>query len=214
MKLYSGPVSMFGGKAEVAVLEKGLPCERIHVPFNLVELYQPKHPEVLRINPKGQVPVLVDGELELFDSTQIFEYLEDVAPQPPLWPRDARARALARQLELMSDEVFFPLVITIMPQRSQPTAAQAEAARTAIQAYYQKMEHQLEGREFLAGTYSYADIAFYLAQSFADILGAGRGAAQPRLDDWRERLGQRPAVRRVVSAMHAYLAQHMPGAGA
>jgi glutathione S-transferase len=113
MKLYSGPVSMFGAKAEIALLEKGIAHEREFVPFDLRTLYQPRHPVVLRVNPKQQVPVLVDGDLELFDSTQIFEYLEDVAPEPPLWPREPRARARARLLELRSDEVFFPHVITL-----------------------------------------------------------------------------------------------------
>ena len=77
MKLYSGPLSMFGAKAEIAAHEKGLDVELIMVPFEMKTLYQPKHPDVLRINPKRQVPVLIDGgpggDLELFDSTQIFE---------------------------------------------------------------------------------------------------------------------------------------------
>jgi len=47
---------------------------------------------VVRINPKQQVPVLVHGDLEIFDSTQIFEYLEDLVPAPALWPSEARAR--------------------------------------------------------------------------------------------------------------------------
>ena len=68
MKLYSGPLSMFGAKAEIAAHEKGIAFELVMVPFEMVTLYSPKHPEVLRINPKRQVPVLVDGDLEIFDS--------------------------------------------------------------------------------------------------------------------------------------------------
>src|SRR4029079_1437345 len=75
--LYTGPLSMFGAKAQIAALEKGLDFELVMVPFDFDALYTPKHPEVLRINPKRQVPVLVHGDLEIFDSTQIFEYLED-----------------------------------------------------------------------------------------------------------------------------------------
>lgn len=205
MILYSGPLSMFGAKAEIAVLEKGVACEREFVPFNLRTLYEPKHPVVRRVNPKQQVPVLIDGDLELFDSTQIFEYLEDVAPEPPLWPREPRARARARLLELWSDEVFFPHVVTLMPQRTRATEAEAEAARAAIQAYYDDMERKLDGREFLAGTYSYADIAFFMAQTFAAFLGAPWTGEHPRLDAWRERVAARPAVQRVVGAMTEYL---------
>src|SRR4029079_17368572 len=90
MKLYSGPLSMFGAKAEIAALEKGLDVDREFVPFALATLYDPKHPVVARVNPKQQVPVLVDGDLELFDSTQLFEFFEDVKPHAPLWPRCVR----------------------------------------------------------------------------------------------------------------------------
>ena len=58
---------MFGAKAEIAALEKGLAFELVMVPFEMETLYQPKHPEVLRINPKRQVPVLIDGDLEIFE---------------------------------------------------------------------------------------------------------------------------------------------------
>jgi glutathione S-transferase len=93
MKLYSGPLSMFGAKAEIALGEKGIAFELEMVPFEMKTLYQPKHPEVARINPKRQVPVLVDGDLEIFDSTQIFEYLETIRPAPALWPSPRRAPA-------------------------------------------------------------------------------------------------------------------------
>ena len=127
--LYTGPLSMFGAKAEIAALEKGMSFERIMVPYHSVRGYQPKHPEVLRINPKGQVPVLVDGAVEIFDSTQIFEYLEDLQPEPALWPRERAARAVARLLEHQSDEVFFPHVVRLMGLQDE---LQGDAAVAAI----------------------------------------------------------------------------------
>jgi glutathione S-transferase len=93
--LYSGPLSMFGAKVQIAALEKGLDFDVIMVAYDSHLGYSPKHPEVLRVNPKGQVPVLVHGNLEIFDSTQIFEYLEDLQPAPALWPRDIVDRARA-----------------------------------------------------------------------------------------------------------------------
>ena len=62
LRLYSGPLSMFGAKAEIATREKGLEFELVMVPFEMKRLYQPKHPEVVRINPKRQVPVLIHGD--------------------------------------------------------------------------------------------------------------------------------------------------------
>src|SRR3954466_2295240 len=81
LTLYSGPLSMFGAKAQIAALEKGLDFDLVMVAYDSHQGYSPKHPEVLRINPKRQVPVLVHGDLEIFDSTQIFEYLEDLQPR-------------------------------------------------------------------------------------------------------------------------------------
>ncbi|HEY2775051.1 MAG TPA: glutathione S-transferase family protein [Candidatus Binatia bacterium] len=207
MKLYSGPLSMFGSKTEIAVLEKGIDCPREFVPFSLATLYEPKHGDVARINPKQQVPVLIDGDLEIYDSTQIFEYLEELAPAPPMWPRDRKERARARLLELESDEVFFPNVIALMPRsRGLPGGdAVADAARAAIVAFYGKTDSRLAGREYLAGTFSYADIAFFMAQFFASFLGAPADPALANLAAWRSRVALRPSVRKVAGAMHKFL---------
>ena len=106
--LYSGPISMFARKTEIALGEKGIEFERIMVPFTQSAGYSPKHPNVLAANPKAQVPVLVDGDLTLFDSTLIFEYLEEAYPEPALWPNDPRDRARARMLELFADDMQVP----------------------------------------------------------------------------------------------------------
>jgi glutathione S-transferase len=135
MKLYTGPLSMFGAKVEIAVREKALEFDRVMVPFDSARGYDPKHPEVRRINPKHQVPVLVDGDLEIFDSTQILEYLEDRYPVPPLWPRDPVARARARLLELRSDEVYFPHIIRLMVLEDTPLDPAIKTARDAAARY-------------------------------------------------------------------------------
>ena len=84
MKLYSGPLSLFTAKVRIALDEKRIGYERIDVPFSRTKGYEPKHPDVLAINPKAQVPVIVDEGLALYDSTLILEYLEDRYPSPAL----------------------------------------------------------------------------------------------------------------------------------
>jgi glutathione S-transferase len=204
MRLFSGPLSMFGAKAQIAALEKGLDFELVMVPYD--KGYEPKHPEVLRVNPKRQVPILIHGDLEIFDSTQIFEYLEDLRPQPALWPAQPAARARARLLEHKSDEVYFPHVIRLMGLQADPGHPDSVAARAGAARYYEEMETLLADRECLAGVYSFADIAFYMAQLFGARMGAGMDAATPKLLEWRERISARPAVRQVVGPMVAYLA--------
>ena len=106
MKLYSAPLSLFSRKVEIALREKAIDFEREMVPFTQAQGYEPRHPVVLAVNPKRQVPVLIDGDLALFDSTLIFEYLEDLRPSPPLYPADIRMRARCRLLELTGDEIL------------------------------------------------------------------------------------------------------------
>ena len=211
-KLFSGPLSMFGAKVQIAALEKNIPFELAMVPFDRDDNYSPKHPEVLRINPKAQVPVLIDGDLELFDSTQIFEYLEDRHPEPPLWPREPAARARARQLEHKSDEVFFPQVIRLFGLQQAMQSQPAIEACAACARFYGQLDTLLgDGRAYLAGGYTYADIAFYMAHVFADRKGAGMDGATPGLVAWRDRVGARPAVRAVVDPMMQFLASHGRG---
>ncbi|MGC6693371.1 glutathione S-transferase family protein, partial [Burkholderia pseudomallei] len=64
MKIISGPLSMFSAKVEIAAHEKGFDFELVMVPFSQQRGYEPRHPDVLRINPKRQVPVLIDGALD------------------------------------------------------------------------------------------------------------------------------------------------------
>jgi glutathione S-transferase len=196
---------MFGAKAQIAALEKGLDFDLIMVAYDSHLGYSPKHPEVLRINPKGQVPVLVHGGLELFDSTQIFEYLEDLQPTPALWPRDIANRARARRLELQSDEVYFPHIIRLMGLQKNLADSLAVSSIAAATAYYSEMEQLLTTTTWLAGSYSFADIAFYMASLFGERQGAAITAATPKLLEWRDRITRRPAVKSVVSAMAKWL---------
>lgn len=204
--LYSGPLSMFGAKAEIALREKGVDFELVMVPFGKGDRYEPRHPEVMRINPKRQVPVLVHGEVEIFDSTLIFEYLEDVFPKPRLWPATPPARAAARLLELKSDEVVFMNIVRLFGLEETPDHPTAVAARDKAAEHYMDFEARLRTRDYLAGPFTYADIAFFMAQFFGERKGAALTDATPRLLDWRLRVLSRPPVRAVVGRMGAWLA--------
>jgi glutathione S-transferase len=196
---------MFGAKAQIAALEKGLDFDLVLVAYDSDLGYSPKHPEVLRINPKRQVPVLVHGDLEIVDSTQIFEYLEDLQPAPALWPRDVVERARARRLEHESDEVYFPHIIRLMGLQKNLGDALAMSSIAAATAYYAEMEKRLTNAPWLAGDYSFADIAFYMASLFGERQSAPMTAATPRLVAWRDRMTQRPAVMPVVNEMANWL---------
>jgi glutathione S-transferase len=199
---------MFGAKAEIALREKGAEFELEMVAFSQQQGYSPRHPEVLRVNPKRQVPVLIDGAVEIYDSTQIFEYCEDRWSDPPLWPAPPPERARARQLEHAADEVFFPHVIKLMGLRAKPDPVDSPEwikAREGIMAYYATMDRLLGRRDYLAGPFTYADIAFYMAQFFAARHTVPMSEEHVNLLEWRRRMAARPAVRPVIDRMASYL---------
>jgi glutathione S-transferase len=203
MKLYSGPLSLFARKIEIALHEKALPFERVMVPFSQAAGYQPKHPAVLAANPKGQVPVLIDGELTLFDSTLIFEYLEDAYPVPPLYPQGAAARARCRLLELTADEILLPLVAKLM-HRTAPPDPDAERralreseglrAEAALREHYDRLEERLRGVDYACGAFSVADIALFMTILFALRLKGPRLDGHTALAAWYGRVGARPSA--------------------
>jgi glutathione S-transferase len=212
MKLYSGPLSLFTAKVRIALDEKGIAYELVAVPFGRARGYEPKHPVVLAANPKGQVPVLTDGDLTIFDSTIILEYLEDRHPEPALYPRDPADRARCRQLEAAADEILFPHVGDLIREvffKSDAAArdeTRVKAARVAIRAHYDGLEPRLGDRSWLCGDFSVADIGYFLTITFASTLGAGLTDAHPRLQTWYAGVAARPSVTKETTEMAATMA--------
>ena len=106
---------------------------------------------------------------------------------------------------MKSDEVYFPHIIRLMGLQDKPDDPAAVAARDAASGYYLEMEARLVDRQWLAGDYTFADIAFYMAALFGERMGAVVGQGSPKLLAWRERTTARPAVLPVVGAMAGYL---------
>jgi glutathione S-transferase len=218
LKLYSGPLSLFTAKVRIALDEKDLPYERIEVGWSLADRYLPHHPEVARLNPKRQVPVLVDGDVVVCDSTLILEYLEDTHPEPPLYPRDAAGRARCRQLEDAADATLFAPIWDLIEGVFYAAAAgggpaeRVEAARSDLARQYAALDAELEGREYLCGAFSVADIGSFVMLNAAATLGAPPDAGLGNLHDWLARTGGRPAVKRESETMAAYAAKALAGA--
>lgn len=208
MKLYSGPLSLFSRKVEISLHEKGLSFERVMVPFSQERGYAPKHPDILAANPKGQVPVLVDGGLTLFDSTVIVEYLEDAYPDPPLYPADARARAACRMLELYADEILLADIRRLM-HRSEPPAADpsrraqqeevARAAEAALSRHWGELERRLGDGAWFCGAFSVADIALFMSVLFAQRLHGPKLDGFPALTAWYARAASWSSVASVAA---------------
>jgi len=208
MRLYSGPLSLFSRKVEFALYEKGIDFERIEVAFTQTEGYRPKHPEVTAANPKGQVPVLVDGDLALFESTVILEYLEDAYPNPALYPSDPKERARCRLVEVDADEILLADVRRLMYRTEPPQAdAQRQRARQeegqrgerGILRHYGRLAPLLGTKDYFCGVFSVADIAMFMTIHYAVRLNGPRFDGSPALAAWYQRIGERPSARRIIN---------------
>jgi glutathione S-transferase len=207
MLLYSGPLSLFARKIEIALHEKALSFERVMVPFTQAAGYAPKNAAVLTANPKGQVPVLIDGDLALFDSTVILEYLEDAYPVPALYPSGPKERAQCRLLELFADEILLPPVRSLMyrtqppnadPQRQLALQAEGQRAEPVIRDLYDALESRLGGKAYFCGDVSAADVGLFITILYALRLRGPGLADHPALAAWYGRAGARPAFARVA----------------
>ncbi|WP_230531742.1 glutathione S-transferase family protein [Microvirga roseola] len=212
MKLYSGPLSLFSRKVEIALREKGLAFVQILVPFSQTRGYSPKDPAVLAVNPKGQVPVLIDGDLSLYDSTVIFEYLEDAYPEPALYPRNPPERAQCRLYDLFADEVMLAPLRFLM-HRTEPKGEdlerwnakemKAREAEPALAGHFTELDRRLQGKEFLCGAFSAADISVFMAVFWTRRLGGPSLKGHAALAAWYARLRERPAFSKVLAEIRA-----------
>ena len=209
MKLWSGKLSPFSAKVRIALAEKKLDCELLDIPWSRKTLWGPKPPEFLAVSPHGRVPVLIDGDVVVYDSTVICEYLEDRHPKPPLFPEGAAGRARCRQLEDEADNSMSQDVTALVQELFTKTDdATRDMARVAtamenLKRRWDTLEKELAGRQYLCDTFSVADIATFMVVGFATTLGAAPGEQHRHLRAWTDRVRARPAVGREFDAMMA-----------
>jgi glutathione S-transferase len=161
IKLYTFPPSTNSRKVRIALLEKGLEFERINIDLSKREQ---KNPDYLKIHPFGQVPALDDEGFIIYDSTVINEYLEDEYPYPSLMPKDSEGRARARLMEDFRDTHFNLYFVHLIQEMRKPEgerdAQRIDNARAELTKAFDRIESELNGNDYLAGSFSLADVAF------------------------------------------------------
>src|SRR3977135_2812439 len=108
IKIYGFWRSIASFRVRVALRLKGLPFEEIPTRILSGEQFKPGGYEA--VNAERVVPTLIHDGHSVFQSLAIIEYLDDLQPNPPLLPRDAKERAYARSLGLMTIADAHPLV--------------------------------------------------------------------------------------------------------
>ncbi|MBV8210232.1 MAG: glutathione transferase [Burkholderiaceae bacterium] len=160
MRLYvdSNYLSPYAMSVFVALHEKAIPFE-----IAPVDLEAGAHREAAfaRTSLTQRVPVLVDGDFALSESSAIDEYLDDTYPGTPLYPAEPKARARARQLQAWLRSDLMPIrqersteVVFLRPVE-RPLSDEAKAA--AARLFSAGIELLGDGREHLFGRWSIAD---------------------------------------------------------
>jgi len=205
MRLYDNAGSPYAFKVRGVLYEKGLTVEHHEIRS------ERQRAELLRVSPRGEVPALVDGDTVVYDSTIICEYLEERHPKAPAMPADAAGRARARAFERIADTQLDPVVIVIVvlklfrPEVGDDHPHALAAAAHALGTHWTNLDAQLGEREWLAGSFSRADIAVAAHVAAATFMGYGPSAATPRLADWAKRAAVRPSIKRATNdALAAY----------
>jgi glutathione S-transferase len=181
-------------KVRILLIEKGLEFERVNIDLSKKEQ---KNPEYLKINPFGQVPALDDDGFILYDSTIINEYLEDEYPHPPLLPSDSEGKTRARLMEDFRDNHFTPPFIEIIHEIRNPEAERDQNvikhAKEMITQCFDRIEKELGGKEYLAGTFGLADIAYMPNIALLERFEITVDPKYKNMHAWMKRLKARPS---------------------
>jgi glutathione S-transferase len=190
-------LSSWSLRAYLALAHVGVPYEE-----RVVDLDRPEtRGRILGVSPAGRVPVLRHGELVIWDSLAICEYLAETFPEAQLWPaeRDARARARSISCEMhagfaaLREQMPMDLRASHAGEGHTPVAL-ADAAR--VMEIWRDCRARAPGGPYLFGAFSIADAMFApvttrfttYAVPMDDVSAAyvATMAAHPGVRAWRE----------------------------
>jgi glutathione S-transferase len=216
MLLYEHPLSSYAQKVKIALREKGIDFT-VETPAALGS--GKADGKFAAASPRNEVPALIDGDVRIFDSTIILEYLEDKFPSPPLLPRDPAARARARMIEELCDTSYEAINWGLSEIRwfKRAEGAQAEKMKAIAAAQTAELQDWLTDRLgdapwFNGASFGWADVSVapYVNRSFHYGFGTAPGSP---LDKWRHRIRERPAVAKTFREFEA-ACEHMGDAAA
>lgn len=203
IRLYSIPPSLYSAKTRIVLRAKGLAWEDVPPPGGYAsDVYK-------QIVPSGTLPAIDHDGFLLADSEAINEYLNELVPEPALWPEGLQARAQARFLSRFHDTRLEPSVRTLFahvdPARRDPVVVETQtlliAERLAQLARISSPSPLMTGEQL-----SLADCGYAITLCVLDLLNSGMNLGitlPPSLLDYSKALRTEPNVA-------AELAQYKP----
>ncbi len=212
IKIHGVTISNYYNSAKLALVEKDIDFEEVSV-------FPSQEPDVLAVSPMGKLPwIEVDGAA-LSETNVIFDYLEDVKPEPSLYPSDAFAKAkvkeIIRIIEQYVDAAARRHIATVYFGAPVDELAFKEA-RPALENGLRALESVTKFAPYIAGDeFTFADITAYFQLRFANlhttkIYGWDITESVPGLAAYLAMLGDRPSVAGVDSVMQDAMAAFLP----
>jgi glutathione S-transferase len=194
MKLFSFATSPYARKVRIVLDYKGIPYEACERCYSL-----DRRADLQEASRRAEVPVLtLDDGRTIYDSTIITEFLEQVYPDPPVYPKDAWERARTRLIEDLCDRTFdavgFGYFFGILRKDAPESGAIQEAARNECLALLERLEGELGERRFFCG--AAPTVADFAAITHVPLARAMRLdlSRTPRLETWATTMREIPAV--------------------
>ncbi len=197
MKLYCFPRSGNSREVKIALYEKNISFEPIntHAPD-----FDKEDPLFKQASPKGKVPAIVDGDVLMSEAFDINQYLEKKYPTPSLMPKNEEGQQKIREWVAVNDKQFvlkigLLVIECLLKPKDQQKEETKQKLRGEIVEALRTMDQMLEGKEYLFGSYSLADISITPHIAALPMLGTGIPAELKNMTAWFARIQARPSFK-------------------
>ncbi len=176
MKLYHNPISPNARRVLLTAAHLGIPLEE-----KVLNVAKGEHktPEFLTLNPNGMIPTLVDGDLKLWESRGIIQYLASKKPGNELLGKDETARADvtrwlcwdAGHLAPNVGTLIFENVLKAMLNMGPPDQSAVKNAAEQVKRFCGVLDTSLKGKQYLVGdSLTLADLSVAATFTYAGAL--------------------------------------------
>ena len=195
--VYDHPLSPYAQKVKIALAEKGVAFD---APLPAALGSGQVASDFQAASPRGEVPALIDGDVAIFDSTVILEYIEDRWPAPALLPKAPAERARVRMIEDVMDTHYeainWGLAELVHFGRAEGELGDRLRQRAAEQTrrWQAWLTTKIGSADWFNGdAFGWGDLAVipYINGSAGFDLGPAPGTP---LHDWQQRANARPSV--------------------
>jgi RNA polymerase-associated protein len=188
MVLYSGTTCPFSHRCRFALYEKDMDFE-----VQDIDLYN-KPEDISVMNPYGQVPILVERDLILYESNIINEYIDERFPHPQLMPADPVMRARTRLFLFNFEKELFVHVSMLEDRTARADTKRLDAARAAIRDRLSQLAPLLLKNKYMLGEeFTMLDVAMAPLLWRLDHYGIELPKTAAPIQKYGERIFSRPA---------------------